>query len=168
MDSTPPCIFSVSKRTENKQLLVFRVTPFGPFRIVVNLVVNNKYNQKHDAMECFCLKTIDLTVAPWKFDFPENKQLFVFRVTPFGPFRIVVNLVVNNKYNQKHDAMECFCLKTIDLTVAPWKFDFPYLPLTPRFTGKYLFLEYQISARHLSAGSSSTETLYCRAGTICH
>ena len=36
-----------------------------------------------------------------------------------------------------------------------------YLLSKLRFSGKYLFLEYQISAGQLSTDSSSTETLYC-------
>ena len=35
-----------------------------------------------------------------------------------------------------------------------------YLPSKLRFSGRYLFLEYQISAGQLSADSSSTETFY--------
>ena len=36
-----------------------------------------------------------------------------------------------------------------------------HLPSKLRFSGKYLFSEHQVSARQLSADSSSTETLYC-------
>ena len=36
-----------------------------------------------------------------------------------------------------------------------------YLPAKLRFSGKYLFQEHQISARQLSANSSSTETHGC-------
>ena len=36
-----------------------------------------------------------------------------------------------------------------------------YLPSKLLFSGKYLFLEHQISAGQLSADSSPTETLYC-------
>ena len=65
--------------------------------------------------------------------------------------------------------MECLCLGTIGLIVAPWKFDIlkPSIFALLHFSGKYLFQEHQISVGQLSADSSSTETLWCLNTPFC-
>ena len=57
------------------------------------------------------------------------------------------NLVVNNK------TIECFCLGTIGLIVAPWKFDVLKNTISASLAIKYSFEEHQISAGQLSADS---------------
>ena len=48
------------------------------------------------------------------------------------PFLFCCTEIVNN------NTIECLCLETIGLILAPWKFD-AYLSWELRFSGKYLF-----------------------------
>ena len=62
---------------------------------------------------------------------------------------------------------ECLCLGTMDLIVAPWKFDVlktSIFAVEASLLGQIFVLRTSNSAGQLSAHSSSTETLYCLNG----